>query len=285
MRQLHLAELRDSQSAWLGICVAFTATNFALALASLTLVTGVTAVQSGALNYWKSAGFTFVPGLNLFFCAIVGALVIGAATSLVVDSRRGSLARLALTGATPRQVVSTIMSQLTVVSLACSVVGDALALVAFEPTLRYLANDPSEPLAVPPAIYAAWPVLLANLFAVGLALLGGLRQARQASRIPPVEALRQATGDRDERMTRGRWVSSGLLLLIVVGAYGAIPALTPSAPRRRSATSSCLAWSSSFSVRPCSRGSPRWWSGRSPAGGRGWCRPSTRAGTWPAARR
>ena len=226
MRQLHLAELRDSWSAWLGVCVAFIATNFTLALASLTLLTGVSAVQSGALDFWKSAAFTFGPGLNLFFCAIVGAVVIGSATSLVVDSRRGSLARLALTGATPGQVVSTIMSQLIVVSLACSVVGDALALIAFEPTLRYLANDPGEPVAVPLAIYAAWPVLLANLFAVGLALLGGFKQARQASRIPSVEALRQATGDREERMTRGRWVGSGLLLLIVVAAYGAIPALT-----------------------------------------------------------
>jgi len=226
VRQLHLAELRDSWSAWCGVSVAFIATNFTLALSALTQLTGVEAVRSGALDFWQSAAFTVGPVLNMAFCALVGAAVIGSSTSLVVDSRRGSLARLALTGATPGQVVSTIMSQLAVVSLACSLVGDGLALAVFEPTLRYLASDPGETVAVPVAVYAAWPLLLANLFAVGLSLLGGYRQARKGSRIPPVEALRQATGDVEERMTPGRWVASALLGLVIVLAYLAIPALT-----------------------------------------------------------
>ncbi len=46
MRQLHLAELRDSWSAWSGVCVAFIVTNFALALAALVTVAGFAAVRS-----------------------------------------------------------------------------------------------------------------------------------------------------------------------------------------------------------------------------------------------
>ncbi|HEX8510138.1 MAG TPA: FtsX-like permease family protein [Propionibacteriaceae bacterium] len=229
MGKLHLAELRDSWSAWLGVCVAFIVVNFTLALTALAQLAGVRAVQSGTLARFDSTAFAFTPAMNFVFCAVIGAVVIGSSTSLVVDSRRGSLARLALTGATPRQVVSTVMTQLTVVSLACSLIGGALAFVALQPALDFLAVErgDGEVVPAPPAIYALWPVLLASLVAVGLALLGGYKQARRASRIPPVEALRQASGGgRDERMTRSRWLGAGLCLLIIVGAFAAIPAIT-----------------------------------------------------------
>lgn len=226
MRQLHAAELRDSWSAWLGVCVAFIVTNFALSLAALVTVTGLNAVRTGLIDLYSSTAYTFIPEINIGFCAVIGAIVVSSSTSLVVDSRRGSLARLALTGATPGQVVSTIMSQLTVVSLACSVIGDVCALITLNPMLHYLSHDPEGNLPVPTPIYAAWPLLLANLLAVGVALLGGYRQARRASRIPPVEALRLASGGRTERMTVGRWVSAGFWLLVIVGAYAAIPAMT-----------------------------------------------------------
>jgi putative ABC transport system permease protein len=228
VRRLHLAELRDSWSAWLGVCVTFIVTNFCLALAALAELAGYSAVRSGALARYDSTAFAFIPVMNIVFCAVIGAAVIGSSTSLVVDSRRGSLARLALAGATPAQVVSTVMSQLVAVSLACSVVADVLALAALEPTLQFLAYERSEGETVPApaAIYALWPVLLANLVAVGLALVAGFRQARRASRISAVEALRQATGAREERMTVGRWLGSALCAAIIAGAYAAVPSLT-----------------------------------------------------------
>jgi len=228
VRQLHVAELRDSWSAWLGVCVGFIVTNFSLALSALALLAGARMVESGVLAKEDSTAFVFNSALNLVFCAVIGGLVIGSSTSLVVDSRRGSLARLALTGATPGQVVSTVMSQLVVVSLASSLIGAALAYLALQPTLNYLAYERSEETTVlaPTAVYALWPVLLVSLFAVGLALLGGFKQARRASRIPPVEALRQASGGGEQRMTVWRWLRAGFSLLLIAAAYGAIPAIT-----------------------------------------------------------
>jgi putative ABC transport system permease protein len=166
------------------------------------------------------------PATNVVFCVVVGTVVIGFCTSLVVDSRRGSLARLALTGATPSQVVSTIMSQLAVVSLACSLVGDLLAFVALRPTLRLLAYERGEGTPAPEPVYAVWPVLLASLLAVGLALAGGYKQARRASRISPVEALRQSGVATGQRMTVLRWVGVVVCMLLVVAAFLAIPQLT-----------------------------------------------------------
>ena len=75
MRGLHLAELRDSWSAWLGVCVGFIAINFTLALSALAQLAGVRAVQSGALARYDSSAFAFTPALNLVFCAVVGAVV------------------------------------------------------------------------------------------------------------------------------------------------------------------------------------------------------------------
>lgn len=226
MRHLHVAELRDSWSAWLGVCLAFVATNFTLALSALALLSGTRMLRNGLLALDDSTALVYLPGLNIVFCALIGASVIGASTSLVVDSRRGSLARLALSGATPGQVVSTIMGQLTLVTVACAVVGDALALAALQPTLEILAFERDAKMIPPAPAYALWPLLLANLIAVGLALLGGFRQARRASRIAPVEALRQATGGQREVMTVSRWLGVGVCVLLIGVAYAAIPALT-----------------------------------------------------------
>jgi putative ABC transport system permease protein len=229
VRQLHLAELRDSWSAWLGVCLGFVVTNFALALCALVELAGVRAVQAGQMQWINSASFTWGPAFNLVLCSIVGAVVIGSSTSLVVDSRRGSLARLALTGATPGQVVLTIMSQLAAVCLACAVLGDVAAYLLLDPVMSFLlSTDNNELLVRATPVYALWPVLLANLFAVGLALMGGFKQARRASHIPPVEALRQATGTSEERMTIGRWVRAGLCLVLIVITYSVTPGVAAS---------------------------------------------------------
>jgi len=226
VRHLHVAELRDSWSAWLGVSIAFVVTNLALAVSALALLASVTAIESGALDGYDSTALAIVPGINFVFCAVIGTVVIGFSTSLVVDSRRGSLARLALSGATPGQVVSTMMTQLAAVSLACSLVGGLLAFAALRPALRLLAHGQGEGTPAPEPVYAVWPVLVAGLFAVGLALVGGFKQARRASRIPPVEALRQSGVASGQRMTVVRWVGVGVCLLILVAAFRAVPQLT-----------------------------------------------------------
>ena len=119
------------------------------------------------------------------------------------------------------------MSQLVVVSLACALVGDALAYSLLDVTMDFLlSTDNHELLVRATPVYAVWPVALANVFAVGLALLGGRQQARRASLIPPVEALRRADGTSEERMTVGRWTKATVCLLVIVTAYGAIPAVS-----------------------------------------------------------
>ena len=116
MHRVYLAELRDSWSAWLGVSIVFIGVNAVLASSALVIATGTAAVMSGELNIYHSTAFVFLP---IFYCltaGLVGLSTIGSATNLVVETRRGALARLALAGATPKQIKRSVTLQLIVVS-------------------------------------------------------------------------------------------------------------------------------------------------------------------------
>lgn len=227
MRRVMAAELRDSWPAWLGVSVGFVMTGFSLTLAALVIHSGLAArgiVPENALT-----AYTFIGGLNLGLALVVGLSVVGSSTSLVVDSRRGALARLALAGATPGDVVRSVFSQLATVAVASALVADLLAVVALKPTLDFLVNErASDGAYVPiPAVVSPSTIVLVNLAWVLVVLVGGLRQARRASRIPPVEALRQAQGAEGRRGGRvGRVLRGVLATLVVVGMFAAVPLIT-----------------------------------------------------------
>lgn len=230
MGQLQLAELRGSWPTWLGVSLAFITTNFALVLSALAMVAGTRFMATQKLDPLDSAAFVLTPAQNLIFCAVVGMVVIGTATNMAVNARRGALARLALNGATPPQVVGTVVVQLVAVSLVSSLVGSILALVTLRPALGFLAYERGEagsPMPTPDPVYSLWPILLTTLGAVVVAVIGGLRQAIRGSTIAPVEALREHAADGQTiRMTIGRIIATMMMALIVAAGYGSIAALT-----------------------------------------------------------
>ncbi|WP_232548422.1 FtsX-like permease family protein [Propioniciclava soli] len=220
MHRVHLGELRNSWSAWAGVSVTFVTVNAALALIVLMASTGFVSGDAGVAIY---AGTQLVT--TGFLILLVSLPVLASATSLVVNARRGALARLALVGATPSQVRSTLVSQLVAVSLASALVGDLLAFALARP---WMALDAwaarNEGLALPTEPGPHWgPVLAVNVLCAGVAVLAGARQASCASSIPPIEALRQAMAPmRDARLTAGGWVALVVIGLGVTGAIGAV---------------------------------------------------------------
>jgi putative ABC transport system permease protein len=230
VRTLHLAELRGSWPTWLGVSLVFITTNAALMLSALTTVAGAQAMRALDLDPLDSTAFVLIPAQNLLFCAAIGMIVIGTATSLALGARRGALARLALGGATPAQIASTIMIQLVLVSLVSSVVAAVIALLALRPALTFLAFERAEAgtaMPTPAPVYTLWPLLLTALGAVAVAVLGGLRQTLHASRVAPVEALREHdAGGQEARMRIGRIVASVLTGLVLVAAYATVALFT-----------------------------------------------------------
>ncbi|MDO5682615.1 MAG: hypothetical protein Q4G46_07295 [Propionibacteriaceae bacterium] len=226
MRQVYLAEIKNSWLTWLGVSLTFVAANYGLAVGFLYVATGIKGYAAGVLSAVNLGQLAAIGGVNILFGAIVAAVVIGSSTALVIAARRGAFARLALAGATPGQVVRVVMSQLVVVTLACAVVGDILAAVLFPFYLDAEAAD--REMAVPKVGQALWAYLAANLLCVGMALIGGWRQARAASRIPPVEALRPVR-ETPAATRRRRWILRGLAiagcLLVIIGSFVVFPGI------------------------------------------------------------
>lgn len=239
MWRVYLAELRDSWPAWLGVSLTFIVTNLSFANSSLVLASGWAAVSSGELALYDSAEFTAAPITNYVFSGIVALVVISGGARMVVDSRRGALARLALAGASPRQVIASVLVQLAAVSLACAVIADIIALATLDPYLGFLTTGVESGLEIakPAPVYAVGQMLLANLGVVAVALIGGYSQARRAAAVTPVEALRQATGGTEFRMRPVRWVFAILGVALLIGLFAAIG---PIASERNSETVSTL---------------------------------------------
>lgn len=225
MRRVHLAELRDSWPAWLGVSLAFVVANLSFANSALVLATGVEAVSSGVMEQGASTEFTLTPITNFVFSGLVALVVISSSAGMVVDSRRGALARLALAGATPRQVKNAVMLQLLAVAVACAVVADVIALATLDPHLAFLTygTESGLNLTKPAPVYDLGGMLLANLALVLVALVGGHGQARRAAAIAPVEALRQAAAGAPPRMGVARWIGVVLALGLLVAFFAAIP--------------------------------------------------------------
>ena len=190
--RMALADLRESWTAWLAVSLAFVATNAAVGLSWLAMHSGLAAVSAGTISD-EDAPLVMADGsLNLVLCTLVALAVVGTSTSLVVGSRRGSIARLALAGAAPGRLVGLLMVQLGLVALACSVVGDLVAVLSQPWVLHSVAADRS--LATPEALVSPAVLVGSSLYCAAIAMVGGLRQARRATRISPVEALRSAAG-------------------------------------------------------------------------------------------
>ncbi len=222
MIRLSLADLRESWLAWLGVSLAFVVTNAALALAIVVETSGHAAGTAGILDTDGTALLGSYGVVNLLLCALVGLAVVGASTSLVVSSRRGAVARLLLAGTTPGQVTRVLTVQVAAIATAGAVAGDLVAGAAAQPVLDAISRD--RQLAHVPAVFAPAWLLVGNLACILLCALGGLRQARAASRIPPVEALRESTGGVERREGP---VRAGLRIARFVVGAGAVAAMFP----------------------------------------------------------
>lgn len=226
MLRVHLAELRGAATAWLGVSVVFVVVNFCFTLLTLTVHSGDVAIADGTITFEQSAGYTITPVLLLVMTAFVAWPVVSSATGLVVNARRGSLARLALAGASPRQVTGTITTQLIGAALVCAALGDAIAAAVLGGYLESIAasqNGGFYAVRIDPS-YGAEPFALGSGVCVLLAVVAGHKEARRAATIPPVEALRESqAASAPARMRVGGWIGAALLTLVLVGCFASVP--------------------------------------------------------------
>ncbi|KAA1395345.1 ABC transporter permease [Aeromicrobium ginsengisoli] len=161
-------------------------------------------------------------GVMSGFSGFIAIFVVASTFSFVVSSRRRELGLLRLIGSTPRQVRRMILGESLIVAAAASLAGCAFAHLITPMTLWLAHERGLTPMKLDPPTF--WPTL-AIAFPIGavVALVGVRSAARRASRIPPVDAMREAAVER-RRMGFWRFVvglvclAGSLTMLVTMGA-------------------------------------------------------------------
>ena len=159
--------------------------------------------------------FSVFAGIALF----VGAFIIWNTFTMIVTQRSREIALLRAVGATRRQVLGNLLLEAVVLGAVASAIGIGLGLgVAYG--LRVLMDVvglglPSTSLQL--ELETVWVCLLVGTV---VTVVAAVIPARRATRVLPVEALREATPG-SERPTVRRLVVGGALLALGVGGIGA----------------------------------------------------------------
>ena len=159
-------------------------------------ITGEEAAEQTAAGVQE--GFSFFRQILTIFGAIallVGTFIISNTFSILVAQRTRELALLRAIGATRRQVLSSVMLEAGVIGILAAVLGlvggIALAIAVTAGLSASGADLPTSGLVISPQT-----VVIAFVIGLGVTLLASLLPAVQATRVPPLAALREVSVDR-----------------------------------------------------------------------------------------
>ncbi|BBH71137.1 ABC transporter permease [Actinoplanes sp. OR16] len=188
-----------------------------------TVVTGSDrdALEPGSVTRVRWIGAQLLIAL-VTLGAFATVFVASSTVALSAAQRRRELGLLRAVGATPGQVRRMMYGETVLIALTAGLAGAPLGALA----APLLATPMVETGLEPPGFTATWqPLAVAGAILVGVAaaLAGVVVAARRASRIPPLDALREAAAD-PRPMPISRWVAG----LLTAAAGGALLAVMPS---------------------------------------------------------
>ena len=151
----------------------------------------------------------------------VGAFIIFNTLSITVAQRSRELALLRTVGASRRQVLRSVVLEALVLGLAASVSGIAFGLLLATGLMALFASVGVE-LPETGMVFAARTAIVALVVGTGVTVIAGLVPAIRATRVSPVEALRDgAAGIHQKHSKRAPWIAGGVsLLATALVAYG-----------------------------------------------------------------
>lgn len=168
-------------------------------------------------------------GVMAGFSGFIAIFVVASTFSFVVSSRRRELGQLRLIGSTPRQVRRMILGESLIVAAAASIAGSLFAHL-LTPVALWLAHDRGlTPAGLETPSWWSGLVIAAPIGLV-VALLGARAAARRASKISPIDAMREAAVDRRRlgfwRIAFGLFfLSTSITMLALMGASTGILSL------------------------------------------------------------
>lgn len=163
-------------------------------------------------------GLGFVTTALLAFAAVsifVGSFIIQNTFRIIISQRSKELALLRAIGASRSQVIRMVLYEAFLIALLSSALG-VLAGIGVSSTLRAAANGAGLGLPSGDLIIAARTVYVSFIVGIGVTLVSALAPAFKASRISPVEAMRDIEMSRPIESLRKR-----ALIGLLVSAVGA----------------------------------------------------------------
>ena len=155
--------------------------------------TGTTAASEQQDQVNKGLGFLRTGLLVFGFVALfVGAFIIFNTFNIVVAQRSRELALFRALGARRRQVMTSVLVEAAVVGLVASIVGVGVGVVL---AIGLKALVAAIGLKLPPTalVIASRTVVVSLLLGTGITIAAAISPARRASRVAPIEALREST--------------------------------------------------------------------------------------------
>ncbi|WP_157063546.1 ABC transporter permease [Luteipulveratus mongoliensis] len=160
-----------------------------------------------------------IMGMSLFLGLFLSVFIISSTFSFTVTERRRELALLRLSGASRANLMTLLVGEGLVLGVLGSGLGALLGTVVVRGQLWLLGNLdlPADRLDVS---FSPWLLVVDLGVGVGVAVAGVALAARRASRVRPLEALRDV-GQAARVMTLGRWLwGLGMAVPAVAAAIG-----------------------------------------------------------------
>ncbi len=180
--------------------------------ASVTVKTGEQAAADATAETADAIGSFLTPVLLAFagVSVFVGAFIIFNAFSITVAQRRREFAMLRAVGASPRQVLSSVVVEALALGIVASALGIAAGLgvaVGINELFQALGAD----IPVSGLILAPRTVLIAVAVGLGVTLLSALVPAVRATRVPPVAAMQEGLALPSTRFSRFSTAAAALV--------------------------------------------------------------------------
>ncbi|RZS37023.1 putative ABC transport system permease protein [Herbihabitans rhizosphaerae] len=164
-------------------------------------------------------------GVTTGFSVFLTAFIVSSTFAFTVSQRRQDLALLRLVGGSRGNVRRLLLSEAAVLGSIGTALGIPFGLLTMELQTNLLISLQLVPEGFTPD-FQFWIVAVAIGVGVGIAIAGVYVAARRASKVRPLEALRES-GDVRKVMSPGRWIA-GLFCLFAALAMTILSALLPS---------------------------------------------------------
>jgi putative ABC transport system permease protein len=188
-------------------------------------ITGATAASEQQDQVNEGLGFLRTGLLVFGFVALfVGAFIIFNTFNIVVTQRSRELALFRALGARRRQVMTSVLVEAAVVGLVASIVGVLVGMVL---AIGLKALVGAIGLKLPPTalVVEARTIVVSLILGTGITIVAAISPARRASRLAPIEALRESMAPSSSirrRVIIGSLVTLGGIGALAAGLFGGV---------------------------------------------------------------